>query len=788
MHYSKLPETFYDFGKSRQWQAKWISPPDCEQKAVRFLFRKELWISSADKTKIFISAGKSYELYINGTYVHTGVPPSQPHWKYYDDIDLSRYLINGKNCIGVIVSAIGEPCGLLIELEKPDGIIIAQTDNSWRVCSQNGWCIVPNYNVESNLRQEIFDARKHPQGWFDPGFDDSNWPETVVRENSTRNSNSTPWYRLLPRDIPLLCENEFFPVKVVALEEGQEVLSRGRTETLSVRLSAAGRPIQFSNADKVQSLCSSKPEAEFCCSTEHLKNRSFDGIWCPSVVLDFGKVLTGVIEIELNGLAGAIMELGYVERLLNGHFNNALEVPYADQYILRDGKQVFRCAIWKSFRYVKLRFLQCFQPLTITNIRAIQASCLHEPVGFFKSGDEKLNKIFDISLNTIKLCSRDYFMDSPWREKCQWSGDVSAVILGSVYACFGDTSMPGKFLRQAAVNQCPHGLLNNLSNFFVEPDSEKKNNLNRSIPDYSLWWLIALWEHYMYSGQEAYLNECYPVVTQIILWHFNFLDETGFICGLPGWIFIDHVFNCKAEELAVYNAIFYGALGSAEKIAKYKNDEWMQKKIGILRQAIKNNYHDRYYNKRKGVYIDGYDQEKQVDSVSEHTNMAAIFFGLCPEDIARDIVHKFYTSKSLEFLEAEPFFTAVVIKAIAACGCMNIAIEIIQERWGKRMVDAGMTSTTEEWNATGSWRGDNNSYIGIYRSLSHAWSACPAEFLIKALAGIEIIEAGCKKVRVKPTVTLFDYKVVYPTPSGNIQVLCCSGKTSVSVVGTMQIV
>jgi hypothetical protein len=55
------------------------------------------------------------------------------------------------------------------------------------------------------------------------------------------------------------------------------------------------------------------------------------------------------------------------------------------------------------------------------------------------------------------------------------------------------------------------------------------------------------------------------------------------------------------------------------------------------------------------------------------------------------------------------------------------------------------------------------------RTHSHAWSAGPAEFLTRDLIGLEILEPGCRSVRLRPQAGL-DYEVVYPTPLGPIRV------------------
>ena len=50
------------------------------------------------------------------------------------------------------------------------------------------------------------------------------------------------------------------------------------------------------------------------------------------------------------------------------------------------------------------------------------------------------------------------------------------------------------------------------------------------------------------------------------------------------------------------------------------------------------------------------------------------------------------------------------------------------------------------------------------------WRAHPAEFLIRHLAGLEILEPGCARVRLAPRTVDFAYSVTFPTPQGPVTV------------------
>ena len=52
---------------------------------------------------IRISADSNYMIYVNGRFVYSGQYPDYPHYKVYDEIDISKYLVEGKNKLAITV-------------------------------------------------------------------------------------------------------------------------------------------------------------------------------------------------------------------------------------------------------------------------------------------------------------------------------------------------------------------------------------------------------------------------------------------------------------------------------------------------------------------------------------------------------------------------------------------------------------------------------------------------------------------------------------------------------------
>jgi hypothetical protein len=238
---------------------------------------------------------------------------------------------------------------------------------------------------------------------------------------------------------------------------------------------------------------------------------------------------------------------------------------------------------------------------------------------------------------------------------------------------------------------------------------------------------------------------------------------------VPFWTFIDWVRLPKEGASSTLNALFYGVLGAVERMAELKVDRYELQKIGEARAKIKSGFDAKFFNEETGFYADANLDGVLSRAISEHANCLPILYELCSADQAGELVRKLYEERKVKYIEAQPFFTANVLKALNCMGRDDLAIILIRERWGKRMVDRGATSTYEEWGMNGSWR--SGEYEGYMRSQSHAWSAFPAEYLLRWLTGLEILEPGCGKIRLSPKAADFYYTACYPTPLGTIKIV-----------------
>lgn len=754
-------------GRGRRWDAKWIWHEHAPSRNAWVLFRAEFDLKSVSGIRLFISADTRYRVWVNGDLLGDGPPQSQPYHQYYDERYISGNVKKGRNCIAVTVQHQGVQNaargGLLAEIIDSKGKVLCATDRSWRAVVGKAWNSNTRFWAGNRIGpfQEHVDLRALPEGWKECGFDDSAWqaPVVIFDRGTDEAGVVMPWCRLIPRDIEFLGTNEVYPQNLQVVEECLDLANRHRSDDLSVSLSQAGRPLDWAEIEKPENLLSEKGETVLACSDRH-EDGITDGRYDPCITLDFGRVLTGFAEVEADAPAGSHIEIGYAERLVDGRFNNAIECSFADRVIFAGGHAVFRPMIWRSFRYLRIRVKGCQQGMRIKAVRAMEVKYPYEYRGSFK-GDARMEKVFDICRTTVELCSIESIMDTPFREQAQWLGDVAAVTLPCIYACFGDHKLPGKFIRQAAMNSRPTGLIANISNV---ADTHWQND----IPDYSLWWVIALWRHYQYTGDVSFIHECYPEMQRIMRVHLERINEKGLLDQMFGWVFIDWAHIDVEGMSAPYNAIFAGACDAAVRVAAVKNDKWAQKIYADAARGVRLAFAGTFINPETGIVVDAVSRRGKSDRCSEHGNAAAIAFDCVDADEAARIIDIVFERRAVKVTEAQPFFMVVVLEALRKAGRRDLALRLIDERWGRRMVDRGRTSCTEEWYENGSWR--NGTWQGFERTHSHAWSAIAAEFLTAGLGGISIVEPGCRKIKVDPYPAEFPYEVVYPVSAGAVRI------------------
>jgi len=478
------------------------------------------------------------------------------------------------------------------------------------------------------------------------------------------------------------------------------------------------------------------------------------------VTLDFGKVLSGHPRIRLNGVEGGIVDIGYSETLLDGRVDAVRGgLNMADRYIMKDGPQEFELFFYKGFRFLQATFRNCDKPVEVESISVNFTSYPVEYRGAFECSDPLLNKIWDLGRWTTQICMHDGYEDTPWREQGQWLGDAQVELLVN-YVAFGDIELGSKGIRQFAQGQREDGLIPAMY-------PAKEDPLPDGIATFMAQWVSILLDHYRYSADLDLVEELYPNMEKVMEYLGSFVDEHGLMAEVRGFTFLDWMpeqtlmpafFEYTAPgELTGMNAFYYRALQDAAKLAVLmgrtsQQEEWQQ-----AAEVVRNAINERMWSEEEKLHVHARIGDEISERWAVHNSIMAAYAEVPSADIVQASFDRLLATTTAEAVQiGSPYFYFFYLEALRRAERHQAALDVVRESYG-RMVDAGATSTWEEFNG--------------YTSLSHGWSAAPTYDLSTYVLGVKLTEPGYSAFRVEPQPADLDWaKGVIPTIQGDIEV------------------
>ncbi|MFQ3549612.1 MAG: family 78 glycoside hydrolase catalytic domain [Armatimonadota bacterium] len=767
----------------RSWDGRWIWVPDipATEPNTYAYFRKTFTLDEVPEEAIIdISADSKYVLVVNGIYICRGVPMCDPLYQYYDSADIADCLNVGKNVISVLVHHYGvstskymfSGCsGLLFEAQIGDMVI--KSDETVKCIKSSAWKQeVPRICATHMIQgfQEHYDMRLEPENWTSSDFDDSSWKDAIVIGQKDRNTPPMdPWPSLVPRDIPHYFEEyrpaeSIYRVGVVKDEQMPE------DNDLSAKMQA--EKIQSADKDYVINPdCMLSDEDDY---TEIIQPD--DSSTCPTIIVDFGKEVTGMPYIAIEGNEGCIVDIALAELPtkdgINHYWGNLIGMGVAHRVILADrkGPQIFQTFERYGFRYMQITIRNIKESMKIHNVCLQFTSYDVGNRGSFKCDDELLNKIWETGAYTTQLCMYDGWEDCPGREQRQWVGDARVEALIN-YACFGDFALTRKFLVQIGQSQRPDGMT-----MCLYPGCA--GIINSTISDYNLHWICAIEEYYLYSGDISIIEELYPKIKLSIKYWENKLNEEYLLENVPSHIYIDACILGidKRGIITTLNCFFVSVLESAARMAYVMNDTDYADYLHYISTQIRDAVNENLFDEEKGIYSDCFAEGKLSDRCSQHSNLLPILYDMV-DSSKIDSVWEYITNEDRlchthiqaqegkDIAAAQPFFTYFLLEMFSKKGRYDIILNKIRNLW-KPMIDAGHGTFWETWNDV---RDDVEK--GTQSSLCHAWAASPVFHLSSDILGVRPTSPGFVSFDIAPhPCDLKRAEGVFPSVIGDISV------------------
>ncbi len=470
-----------------------------------------------------------------------------------------------------------------------------------------------------------------------------------------------------------------------------------------------------------------------------------------SILIDFGMELHGGVQIGVSGstksqpvrlrvrfgesASEAMSEVGSDKNPTNDHAvrDQTCMVPWlGTQEIGNTG-----------FRFVRIDVVD---PESFVLLKGVRAVFLYRDLpyrGSFRCSDERLNQIWRIGARTVHLNMQDHLWDGIKRDRLVWIGDMHPETM-TISSVFGNQSIVPASLD-------------------LIRDETKLPKWMNGISSYSMWWILIHKSWYQFHGDLAYLREQKAYLTGLLNElirhigpdHRETLPETRFL----DWPSSEN----KPAIHAGLQSLMILSLQAGSEMCVTLGDKATAAKCD---DAVK----------RLRLHVPEHGNSKQ----------AAALMALAGLGDARKLNQEVLAVDGPQRMST--FYGYYVLQARAQAGDYEGCLEVIKAYWGA-MLDVGATSFWEDFNME--WlvdagridelvppgkkdiHGDygNYCYKGFRHSLCHGWASGPTSWLSEHVLGVEVLEPGCKKVRVVPHLgTLSWAEGTFPTPQGEIQV------------------
>ncbi|MDR3094114.1 MAG: alpha-L-rhamnosidase [Bacteroidales bacterium] len=463
-----------------------------------------------------------------------------------------------------------------------------------------------------------------------------------------------------------------------------------------------------------------------------------------SIVLDFGKEIQGGIQFVT--ASGGKIRVRFGESVSEA-MSTVGQNGATNDHAMRDFTMTLP---WlgvaetgnSGFRFVRIDLLE---PNTEIRLKEVNAVFTYRDIpylGSFRCNDERLNRIWMTGAYTVHLNMQEYIWDGIKRDRLVWLGDLHPEVM-TVSTVFGYNEVIPKSLDLARDITPLPGWMNGMFS-------------------YSLWWVIIHRDWYRYQGNLDYLKQQQSYLNDLLRILFKEVDASGKRVHEGG--FLDWPASPNGQGInAGMQALMVMAFQAGSELCTVLGDKSLARQCAETAALM----------------------QKQVPFHNQLKQAAALLAlaDMMPADKANNEVIAVGGAKNFS-----TFYGYYMLQAQAKAGDYQTAMDIISRYWGG-MLDLGATSFWEDFNLD--WtenaagidelvpegkkdiHGDFGDYCyqKLRHSLCHGWASGPTSWLSQHVLGVQVVEPGCKAIRVEPHLGNLQWvEGTFPTPHGIVQI------------------
>lgn len=417
---------------------------------------------------------------------------------------------------------------------------------------------------------------------------------------------------------------------------------------------------------------------------------------------------------------------------------------------------------------------------TVADIRFVNDGIhAEEPVvGSFACSDERVNGVWAASVRTCALAAipaREkpiaargahtnavlgaayaYLSDGAKRDRLVWSGDLWWA-QRNMYAAFDTASpyMPGS-IRMLGENRTPEGYVQ------ACPFPESHGPLNAGAwgpfasDEFAAWFIPVLWDHVLHTGDRALAREQFANVRDLVAYLNRHTGADGVFeqrletckhsCGLA-------VGGTSLHHRSYMNILLWKAYADAAALARWLGEEARVREWTALAERTADAVRRHFWSEEKGHFV--LSREERAFGFEANALALAVRFAT-PAEAAR-ILPQFGRHDHGKF-------QALAVRGAFEYGAAEKAMELVAaHNWYKYLEPS--------WKGTRTIQECANLCTKGWGDEAHP-DACLAGIFTDYLLGVEPIEPGYAKFRIRPrpTSTVTSAKGRVSVPGGFIEV------------------
>ena len=394
--------------------------------------------------------------------------------------------------------------------------------------------------------------------------------------------------------------------------------------------------------------------------------------------------------------------------------------------------------------------------LQLKEIRAIATYRDIPYKGSFRCSDERLNQIWQTGAYTVHLNLQEYLWDGIKRDRLVWIGDMHPEVM-TVNTVFGyNEAVPKSLDLTRNITPLP--------------------NWMNGISSYSIWWLLIQRDWFQYQGDWTYLQSQKDYLVALLKVLISKVDASGRE-HLDGMRFLDWPSN---ENLEAINAGLQALMVQAMKYGAELCSLLQEPELAstCLETEVR-------LRKAAPQVIKPFLALKKKPTEPGMKQAAALLAWAGLMD-ANEADQKYLSQEGGHGFST--FYGYYMLRSMALAGNYSGALDIIRSYWGA-MLDMGATTFWEDFNLD--WlpnaapidelvpagkkdiHGDFGAYCykGFRHSLCHGWASGPTSWLTEYVLGVEVLEPGCRVLRIVPHLADLEWvEGTFPTPKGIVKI------------------